>query len=423
MSRCTVLILVLNTQRPAAESLRDRMFASWPDACPPEVRLIDADRWHELPASPDAIIALVNSADDREAFNAWLDRLHGTRHSVLVLTDEVDALPATDPTVLPLKSNQSDALLFATLHGVLHRGRVVRELQNELCLIERFHGGLESQLSEMHEELQLAAMVQREFIPSHLPVLHGVDFGVLWRPANYVSGDIYDVARIDEDHLGVFIADAVGHGVPAALMTMVIARSLTLRDGDNADGGPLPPGEVLARLNNRLICRREGSTRFATGAYALVDCRSRTLRLAGAGHPPPLHYKPHGDVTPLVTDGGLLGIFRDETYSEVEIELELDDHVLFYSDGFEVAFPSEEADNYEQRLPTSRYMEEFTDMFAQGSTDRMIQHIQERIDAQRGSLHQIDDLTLLCLHAGPIGEAAEATGNLSNQQSSLAASR
>jgi phosphoserine phosphatase RsbU/P len=322
-----------------------------------------------------------------------------------------EVLPTTDPAVLAVDVKDGELVFHATLRGVLHRSSVVREVQNELCLIERFHGGLETQLTQMHDELQLAAMVQREFIPSKLPALHGIDFGVLWRPANYVSGDIYDVTRLDDDHLGVFIADAVGHGVPAALMTMVIARSLVLAEDRDGDRQILPPGEVVSRLNNRLIDRREGSTRFATGAYALIDCRSRTLRVAGAGHPPPLHCKPNGTITPLETEGGLLGIFRDETYSEVEIELELHDHVLFYSDGFEVAFPNAAADSYEQRKPTMRYIEEFADMFVQGSPTRMIQHIQQRIDSQCGSLHQVDDLTLLCLHAGPIGVPPEIKHN------------
>jgi hypothetical protein len=82
--------------------------------------------------------------------------------------------------------------------------------------------------------------------------------------------------------------------------------------------------------------------------------------------------------------------------------------VLFYSDGFEIAFPTATADQYEQRLPTSRYIDEFAGMAAQGSPAKMIEYLQERIDAQRGSLHQVDDLTLLCLRAGPLGAPSRA---------------
>jgi sigma-B regulation protein RsbU (phosphoserine phosphatase) len=55
-----------------------------------------------------------------------------------------------------------------------------------------------------------------------------MDFGVLYRPAGYVSGDIYNVAKARRPHTGFFIADAVGHGVPAALLTMIISRSLPM---------------------------------------------------------------------------------------------------------------------------------------------------------------------------------------------------
>jgi len=422
MSRCTVLLVILKNQRSAAESLRERILSAWPDASQPDIQLVDAERWHDAPATYDAVVASVNSTADRDGLDHWLNRIDTARLSVIVVTTDPSQLPTSDPVILPIDAQHGDHNIVATLRGMSHRGRVVHDVQNELRLIERFHGGLESQLTQMHEELQLAAMVQREFIPSKLPSLHGVEFGALWRPANYVSGDIYDIVRLDEDHLGVFIADAVGHGVPAALMTMVISRSLILRDDHDGDGRLLSPSEVMSRLNNRLICHREDSTRFATGVYALIDCRSRTLRLAGAGHPPPLHCKPDGSAAPLETEGGLLGIFRDETYNEIEIELDLGDHILFYSDGFEVAFPHVDADDRDSRLPTSRYIDEFADMFSQGSPAQMVEYIQQRIDAQRGSLHQVDDLTLICLHAGPIGLPAPAAPDRSSD-AALAGSR
>ena len=167
--------------------------------------------------------------------------------------------------------DEDDRVIAAALCGLLHRQPEVRHLRHEVALARRCHGGLESRISRIQDELQLAAMVQRELLPASLPKVMGLDFGVLWRPAHYVSGDIYDVARLDDDHVGVFIADAVGHGVPAALMTMVICRSLVPKLVSGSSYRLLEPAEVLDRLNHDMIRRQGRSTRFATAAYALID--------------------------------------------------------------------------------------------------------------------------------------------------------
>jgi sigma-B regulation protein RsbU (phosphoserine phosphatase) len=293
--------------------------------------------------------------------------------------------------------DHDDAILSAKLEGMLVRQAAVRRLRREVAVAHRFHGGLEGEIARMHEELQLAAMVQREFLPRELPSLHGVEFAALWRPAHYVSGDIYDVARLDDDHVGMFIADAVGHGVPAALMTMVIARSLCTKRIRGNQYDLVEPAEVLASLNNSMIRRQGHTTRFATAAYALVDCRSRTMRVAGAGHPPPLLIRAGGAVEELETTGGLLGVFDDETYDQIEVELRTGDRLIFYSDGFEQAFPKECDDGYRRKLPSTRYRTEFEALGAESSPARMIEVISSRLDDEAGSLHQADDLTLICM--------------------------
>jgi len=295
--------------------------------------------------------------------------------------------------------------IIACLMGMLHRQTEVKRLRAEVTLSQRFHGGLKGEIAKMHEELQLAALVQREFLPRELPVLHGVEFAAMWRPTNYVSGDIYDLIRLDEDHAGIFIADAVGHGVPAALMTMVICRSLITKEITGNTYRIVPPGEVLARLNTEMIRRQGRTTRFATAVYAVINCRQRTMTLAGAGHPPPVRLSVDGTSEVLETSGGLLGVFPDETYGQVEVELNTHDRLLFHTDGFEQAFPAEQTDSYHRRLPSNRYRSEFDQLCTLPTASEMIEAINRRVDDQAGSLHQIDDLTLVCVHAGELAGA------------------
>ena len=325
--------------------------------------------------------------------------------AVLLLTDaqraEGDLFAYT--CAVTERIDARDDLIAAKLEGILQQQTEINRLRREAKLAQRFQGGLRGEISRMHEELQLAAMVQREFLPRDLPAVSGVSFGALWRPAHYVSGDIYDVSRIDRDHVAVFIADAVGHGVPAALMTMVICRSIRSTMITDEGHRIVEPSEVLKHLNDEMIRRQGRSTRFATAAYGLVNCRDRTMRLAGAGHPPPLLIASDGAVRELHTSGGLLGIFEDETFEQIEVELAIDDRLLLYSDGFEQAFPNASADAYERRLPTARYREEFERLALDAeSPDDVIRNIGRCLDDQAGSLHQADDLTLVCMHAGAL---------------------
>jgi serine phosphatase RsbU (regulator of sigma subunit) len=102
----------------------------------------------------------------------------------------------------------------------------------------------------------------------------------------------------------------------------------------------------------------------------------------------------------LETEGGLLGVFADETYSQIEVELNVDDTLLLYSDGFEQAFPAEESTTlHGRKTPTLRYRDEFLRLAALRVPELMIQHIGRRLDDQCGSLHQLDDLTLICMRA------------------------
>ncbi len=98
----------------------------------------------------------------------------------------------------------------------------VEELRAELNLLRRRDETLNFYLHRLDEELRLAARLQQDFLPRELPQLGPVHFHTLFRPAGYVSGDLYDVVRLDQRRVGFYLADAVGHGMPAALLTMFI---------------------------------------------------------------------------------------------------------------------------------------------------------------------------------------------------------
>jgi len=287
--------------------------------------------------------------------------------------------------------------LATALRALVGRQLEIQRLQSDALNALHFSGGLRSEIDNIQEELQLAASVQREFLPRQLPTLGGIAVAVLWRPAAYVSGDIYNVLRLDEHHLGLFVIDAVGHGVPAALLTLVISRGLLTKEISGNAYRILSPGEALARVNDEMLSRAGRTTRFATAIYAVIDTRNHRLTVATAGHLPMLRMTRGGRCQAIPTQGGLLGVFEDEVFVEESIDLDLGDRLFFYTDGFEQAFPEMGQDPAAPRLPNRRFIDVFNEFSALENPSDVIEQIELRLDEERDLFPQIDDLTLLCV--------------------------
>ena len=358
-------------------------------------------------ADDASAVVILSSARLRGELLSTVETLEEVGRPVLALVDDTSPVPGA----LAERIDASPETIVALLRGLLHRQSEIDLLQRDVAISARCTGGLHGEIARMHEEMQMAAMVQREFLPGETPPLHNVHFGAIWRPSSYVSGDIFDVVRLDEDHVGLFLADAVGHGVPAALLTMVICRSLPTREAIGRSYRIVPPSEAMARLNAEMIRRQSGTPRFATAVYGVLDCRRRMLTLAGAGHPPPILLKPDGTMRRLETEGGLLGIFPHERFEQIEVALEVDDALLIYSDGFEQAFPAPG----ETSGANERYIDEFRALTGAGEATSMIDRMRARLDAASGSLHQPDDVTLICATTNALGRVQRGPASASGE--------
>ncbi len=263
-------------------------------------------------------------------------------------------------------------------------------------MLRKFDTGLNSQISQIDEEMRLAARLQVDFLPRTLPHFDDVSFNVFFRPASYVSGDIYDVARLDEDHVGFFVADAVGHGMPAALLTIFLKRTLQTKElSPNGHGYRLiKPDEALAHLNNELLSQNLSLCQFVTMVYGILNTKTRMLEWSRAGHPLPFLLNTQGRSGELELDGALLGVFPNEQFPLQRVQLHPGDSVLLYSDGFESAF----SDPYAAHggVINDRYRLEFAKLAGKNPTARFAAMVHQ-LDQQEGSLHQRDDLTALLL--------------------------
>lgn len=341
--------------------------------------------------APDALLIALDPRDETHGLTSLLDASDRWGTPRLLLS--ADPGQRLKPGTLPL-GTPADRVA-AALSGMLARQGEIDRLRQQAVGAERVAGGLRGDLARVHDELQLAAQVQREFLPKTLPDLPRAHAAAMWRPASWVSGDIYDVRRIDEHHLGLFIADTVGHGVPAALMTMVISRTLVSKEVSGSSYRVLGPAEALARVNEELLRRETRSTRFATAVYGVLDLRTLRLRLASAGHPAPVVLRGDRAIEVLHAEGGVLGVFEDESWNEIEVDLSPGDRLLLHSDGLEAAVPEDPAARLDAQV--DRHLDWFRAALALSDPAELVRRIGERIDRAPPSGTMLDDITLLAL--------------------------
>ncbi len=190
-------------------------------------------------------------------------------------------------------------------------------------------------VDNLTEQLRLAGLVQQDFLPTQMPNTDRIKWSTVFLPAEWVSGDIYNVVRIDEKHVGFYVADVVGHGMPAALLTIFLKQALSMRATVENTYHIFSPAEVMKNLNNRMSTQKLSGYQFATCCYCLLNIETLELTYARAGHPYPVFLRQGEAPKQLEVRGSLLGVFKDADYVEDKIQLQPGDKILLYSDGAE----------------------------------------------------------------------------------------
>ncbi|MGD8453477.1 MAG: SpoIIE family protein phosphatase [Phycisphaerae bacterium] len=281
------------------------------------------------------------------------------------------------------------------LTTLAHYAPLVRQLERELDHVHRLGGQLNRYFSEIDQEMRLAGQLQRDFLPAKLPDVSNVRFAALYRPASWVSGDMYDAFRIDEDHVGVFIADAMGHGVAAGLLTMFLRHALLPKQIERDSYRVVKPTEAMTDLHECLVRQRLPHCQFVTAAYGVYCAPERELRLARGGHPHPLLVRTDGTIEPIMVGGSLLGLpDLPAEFEEVRLKLTPGEKVIFFTDGLEDDFfvPTKQGANPQELAPRLRE-------WAKHGAHALVERVTEYLDTKEGSLHPADDVTLLVLEA------------------------
>jgi sigma-B regulation protein RsbU (phosphoserine phosphatase) len=226
--------------------------------------------------------------------------------------------------------------LLAQVTAFLRIKDVHDRLSDKTAEVNRINKRLQQAYQQIDQELELAHRIQTSFLPQTLPKVPRTRFAVRYLMRGRVGGDFYDVFRLDENHVGFYVADAMGHGVPASLLTIFVKMAVKAKEVSGQQYRLVPPGEVLNRLNKDLIEQELSENPFITMVYGMFNHREGTLRFSRAGHPYPLHVPRAGDVQLLQVEGLLLGVV-DATFPDQTRQLQAGDKVLLYSDGVDTA--------------------------------------------------------------------------------------
>ena len=176
-------------------------------------------------------------------------------------------------------------------------------------------------------QLEVARQVQLELLPEADPAIDNFDISAYIFPTEEVSGDYYDWVKVFDDQIGIIVADAVGKGIPAALLMSFLRASLRscVQIG-------YAPHIAFSKVSN-LLRGSIKDNQFITAIYGMLDSTNRTFVFSNAGHNPPLLIKPDGEYR-FVEYGDLpLGMFEDLHFHQHFIRFEENQVLVIYTDG------------------------------------------------------------------------------------------
>ena len=244
----------------------------------------------------------------------------------------------------------------------------------------------------LDHDLEIARDIQRVLLPAEPPAINGFEISALNIPARQVSGDYFDYVHVDDERLGVAIADVSGKGVPASLI-MAICRSVLRSEAAKNPS----PADVLQKVNRQLYPDIKEDM-FISMAYLVLDHARNRVILARAGHDAPLLYKHASQTVEKIRPPGMVvgidsGSVFDRITNDFDVPIERGDCLLLYTDGITEALDSAGDEFGVERMIESVRASAGNGKGAQQIINRVIDDVRDF----SGATPQNDDITLIAI--------------------------
>ena len=320
----------------------------------------------------------------------------------LLIVGAVTALWLSGRIVRPVEAMTQD-IGEATRHGKLFEMKSLYKTGDEIEVLASAFDELSKETGHyiaeltavtkenerISTELGLARKIQADMLPSIFPPFPDrkeFDIYAMMDPAKEVGGDFYDFFLIDEDHLGLVMADVSGKGIPAALF-MMMSKILISNYGMMGSS----PAKVLEQAN-AAICQNNEEEMFVTAWFGVLEISTGKLTAASAGHEYPIICHAGGRVEVFKDRHGfVLGGMEGMHYKEYELRLEKGDALFLYTDGLPEATDAQLGMFGLDRVVET--LEACRDCDAQ----TMLKRVRAAVEQFVGEADQFDDLTMLCL--------------------------
>lgn len=329
------LVLVASPPHAPADDIRDLLTAA--GFAVESVRVGTGDRLDFGPVS--AVVVVVGSVLAPAAAQTRLWKAEAGDAPVPVLwvlpfASQELTVAGFDAGADAVVSRPLDAPVVAAQVRALARSRAaVRDLAARADEASGLNDHLQKAYAQIDAAIELGRKIQRALLPRTLPEVAGVRFAVHQRSRSRVGGDVYDVARLDENHVGFWVADPGGPGSAAGgLLGLVVKQSVVGKE-IHADGYRLvPPDAVLARANRDLIGVELDPPPLVALGYGQIDVRTGRVAVSRGGLPPAVYLPATGPAEAWVGPAPFLGAFDAEFPPEFG-KLSPGDRLILATDG------------------------------------------------------------------------------------------
>ena len=269
--------------------------------------------------------------------------------------------------------------LSVTIEKAIEQIDFVKQSQNE-----------HSQLEMIKTDLAVAAEIQQAILPKRMPEFGGeakFDLAQLMHPAKDIGGDFYDFFKIDDDRMGLVMADVSGKGIPAAIF-MAVSRTTIHISGFQRD---YSASECLT-VSNKMLCKESVDNMFVTVFYAIYNTKTGEINYCNAAHNPPYILRKDGKLERLPNSTStMIGVFDFMEFSDNTINLEEGDMLFMYTDGVD------EACNVDNKEFTDERLELALNECVGKTCRETIDHVMDKVHEFVGEANQSDDITMLSI--------------------------